>query len=596
MSAIAPDQEDDNLLFSVLTESQNSESSGDDQIPTNQNIPQQDQSTGNQGCSVRPHTISPSTQSSPAVHLYDSDDNPSARRPQRISGCPQHDGMGMDVFATLENSSALEPEVNIHTLDPPAPIKKPKKRKRVQDSQEVVPPPQNDLQPDAPLTMEQWMTHQRKVDSRFEELALAFQKTKKRLQKQKARAKAQQQEQQITIQQLQESLDRTTSGIKTYIQEKEGEEVVTTTKLFKTLKKYIPDLIQEVKQDKTRGCPSATTSRKLRLAPDITDSWLQPPTPPQGSEIGFFPLKQEFPTADKFLVPKDPESPASETPNWPNPLPFSFSNESLQNFLTSPSLVQNNKVQLDIEAFEPSEISVDKTDNWQVVDAHSRKILVENLVVDQVMEKTIARLKQTQTLLDQNPEAPVKWSRELDIYHSLLETAFAANLRGRHMTSALLVSNKLKARTKILARCSGPDFSKKIMKNSSFSSPSLFGPAPDVLKLKIRESLGNRDRDFVIRPRNSFRTSSRARGNLRSNFYDRWRPGRNSNSKFSRNLSSRVSSSYYTNPSAASYFPRNSSTSSRQDASSFRPNRGSRGRPRTSAPRGRSQRSRNNRR
>ena len=158
--------------------------------------------------------------------------------------------MGRDVFATLEDSSALEPEVNIHTLDPPASLKKPKKkRKRVPEPQEMVPPPQNDLQPDAPLTMDQWMIHQRKVDTRFEELALAFQKTKKRLQKQKARAKAQQQEQQITIQQLQESLDRTTSGIKTYIQEKEGEEVVTTTKLFKTLKKYIPDLIKEVKQD-----------------------------------------------------------------------------------------------------------------------------------------------------------------------------------------------------------------------------------------------------------------------------------------------------------------------------------------------------------
>ena len=45
MSAIAPDQEDDIQLFNVLTESQNSESSGDDQIPTNQNMPQQDQST-----------------------------------------------------------------------------------------------------------------------------------------------------------------------------------------------------------------------------------------------------------------------------------------------------------------------------------------------------------------------------------------------------------------------------------------------------------------------------------------------------------------------------------------------------------------------
>ena len=95
-----------------------------------------------------------------------------------------------------------------------------------------------------------------------------------------------------------------------------------------------------------------------------------------------------------------------------------------------------------------------------------------------------------------------------------METSFAANLRGRHTTSALLVANKLKARTKFLSRCTGPDFSKKIMKNTTFAS-SLFGPAPDVLKVKIRESLGNRDKDFVIRPKKSFRPQTRS---LRTSF------------------------------------------------------------------------------
>ena len=244
---------------------------------------------------------------------------------------------------------------------------------------------------------------------------------------------------------------------------------------------------------------------------------------------------QEFPTADKFLVPRDPEAPSTDLPNWPNPLPFSFSNKTLHNFLTSPSLVQNNKIQLDIEAFDPAEMSSDKGDNWQVVDAHARKILVENLVVDQVIEKSMDRLTQTKTLLEQNPEAPIKWKRELELYHTLLETSFAANLRGRHTASALLVANKLKARTKCLSRCTGPDFSKKIMKNTSFAAPSLFGPAPDVLKVKIRESLGNRDKDFVIRPRKSFRSQS---SSLRSTSYDRWKPKGPFNSRFSKNKSS----------------------------------------------------------
>ena len=94
------------------------------------------------------------------------------------------------------------------------------------------------------------MKHQEVVDKRFEQLALSFQKTQKKMQRQKTRSKARQEEQLITIRQLQESLDRTKSGINAYIQDKEGEEMITTTKLFKTLKKYIPDLIKEEKQDK----------------------------------------------------------------------------------------------------------------------------------------------------------------------------------------------------------------------------------------------------------------------------------------------------------------------------------------------------------
>ena len=86
-----------------------------------------------------------------------------------------------------------------------------------------------------------------------------------------------------------------------------------------------------------------------------------------------------------------------------------------------------------------------------MVDTHARKILVENLVVDQLIEKSMDRLSQTKTLLEENPEAPIKWKRELDLYHSLLEISFTANLRGRHTASALLGANKLRARTKFFS-------------------------------------------------------------------------------------------------------------------------------------------------
>ena len=639
MSHIAPDQDEDNHFLHVLTEGHDSDSS-DDQIQSGQDLLQQAHSSPSGFLLPISQADSPQASAmdqgsslcttSAQIHSEQGSSPPS--RPQRIAGLQQRGGIMDNICGALEIPSALSTvdmaNDNMGDQNLLQPVERPHKRSKKRNHLEVSdsprklhkkpkspklplkkgnkiepvaqvlveepPPQQNQLQKNAPLTVEQWLQAQEVVDRRFEVLSKSFHKTTKRLQKVKARAKARQDEQQITIQQLQESLARTTSGIEAYIQEKDTEEIVTTAKLFKTLKKYIPDLIKEEKQDKTRGCASSSvTTRKLNLSPDISDSWLQPPTPGPGEDIGFFPPTQEFPTTDKFLVPKNPESSPSDNPNWPNPLPFAFSNNTLQNFLNSPSLVQNNKIQLDPESFDPTEMPNEKGDNWHVVDAHARKVLVENLVVDQLIEKSLDRMKQTKTILETNPEATIKWKRELDLYQSLLETAFAANLRGRHTTSAMLVTNKLKARTKCLSRCTAPEYSKKIMKHSAFACPTLFGPTPDVLKLKIRESLGNRDKDFVIRPRKSFSTQSRS---LRSSFYDRWRPKGHFQSKNSR-AKPRRASTYYSNPSSASYYPPQSSASSGAGSSaSFRSNQGARNRPRSRSARGNTRQGRRGRR
>ena len=108
MVPIGPDQDDDNQFFSVLTEPQDSESSGEDQIPSNPSVlqpvlptvsestlteppsqspaqPHQDPSLL-QSCSFWSHSLSPS-QSSPAAQTSAlPDTSPIPRHPQRISG------------------------------------------------------------------------------------------------------------------------------------------------------------------------------------------------------------------------------------------------------------------------------------------------------------------------------------------------------------------------------------------------------------------------------------------------------------------------------------------------------------------------------
>ena len=204
MAPIGPDQDEDNQFYSVLTEPQDSESSGEELIPTNQSVlqpvhptvsdstlpeplPQSPQNPSLlQSGSLWTHSLSPS-QMSPAAQTSGSlDTSPIASRPQRISGCPQQD-MAYDVFEGLEDSNTVVPERKPHkrskrSPDPPrpSPVKKLKKKKDPV-IQEAVPPLQDDLQQGAPLTVEQWLKHQQVVDRRFEQLALSFQKTQEKL-------------------------------------------------------------------------------------------------------------------------------------------------------------------------------------------------------------------------------------------------------------------------------------------------------------------------------------------------------------------------------------------------------------------------------
>ena len=189
--------------------------------------------------------------------------------------------------------------------------------------------------------------------------------------------------------------------------------------------------------------------------------------------------------------------------NWPNVIPFEFKDKKMHSFLTANSLVQNNKINLDTEIFSTPSMSMDSKENFHILDSLSRKSLIEIAIVDHILAQGLDRFKMKVEQANDDPLsfASTDWPAELNLYQYLFEIAYSSNLRAKHTTTSLFITNKRKARNFILDKCVGKDISKSIMRGTNFASSSLFGTIPDSHRQRIRDSVGNSSQDFMLRPR-----------------------------------------------------------------------------------------------
>ena len=174
---------------------------------------------------------------------------------------------------------------------------------------------------------------------------------------------------------------------------KETQDLVTASKVLTTMAEVFP-WVKKDAFDKTRGFPTTKNpSPKMIIPMEIENSWLAEP-PTTGTDThGYFPAGTKFPTSDKFLVPKDDtDSDQGSSKNWPNVVPFEFEDPKIHRFLSANSMVQNSKIQLDPEIFEPSFIAADPQDNFHVIDCLSRKTVTEVAIVDHIIGECKARI------------------------------------------------------------------------------------------------------------------------------------------------------------------------------------------------------------
>ena len=291
---------------------------------------------------------------------------------------------------------------------------------------------------------------------------------------------------------------------KELVKKKDQEDKATASQVLLHLHKIFPEWITKDSPDKLRGFASSRSpSPKMIIPFDTENSCLAPPTPNAPDAVGSFPNDTEFPTSDKYFVPKGENTSMGSAKNWPNVIPYEFKDKKMHSFLTANSLVQNNKINLDTEIFSSASIAMDSSENFNVLDTLSRKSLIEIAIVVHILAQGLERFKMK---IDQANDDPMSftgtdWPAELNLYQYLFEIAYSSNLRAKHTTTSFFITNKRRARNFVLDKCSGKEISKSIMKGTNFATPSLFGSIPDSHRQRIRDSVGNRDQDFMLHPR-----------------------------------------------------------------------------------------------
>ena len=109
---------------------------------------------------------------------------------------------------------------------------------------------------------------------------------------------------------------------KELVKKKDQEDKATASQVLLHLHKIFPEWITKDSPDKLRGFASSRSpSPKMIIPFDTENSCLAPPTPNAPDAVGSFPNDTEFPTSDKYFVPKGENTSMGSAKNWPNLIP-----------------------------------------------------------------------------------------------------------------------------------------------------------------------------------------------------------------------------------------------------------------------------------
>ena len=270
---------------------------------------------------------------------------------------------------------------------------------------------------------------------------------------------------------------------------KEKDGVKTLSKSLAALSSSF-DWIKVNGSGKARDYVSSLSSYKVELDTVISDSWLADPEPGKGDTIGTWPSTTDFPSAVANIVP------GSKKECLSTPIPHMYKKDELENFFNGKSLIVNNKIKLNDKAFDPPTMAAPTKENAHVIDALLRSALTENAICDKFIMAISDKVKEWE---DPGSADTMSSDEKFKVLSDSLKLASIASLRSKQYSVAAFVNNKINFRQRVLDKCTGPKYSKDILKNTSLASPLLFGDIPESLNKKYDISAASRD-SYMIRP------------------------------------------------------------------------------------------------
>lgn len=268
------------------------------------------------------------------------------------------------------------------------------------------------------------------------------------------------------------------------------------------------DFVQKTQESSSDDYGVKGSSHYIAIDMEVSNSWLEAPPPETHSsdQIGTFPVGQIWPSSDKGFTPAGVDSDVEKVLN--HKIPNKIKDDELRKFLSSKSLAQNYKINLNDSVFDPPFISMDKNAINNTIDGLARRAIVENALAKQILSGAKDRLEGMLGKWDSIEEG-VKYSDSLskeDIYNEFnllfesLKMSKVALNRNFHQVSSIFASNKIHWRKAVLDRCSGSTITKQKMQLSSLNSPSLFGPLPESYARRLDHSLSATASSLMLKP------------------------------------------------------------------------------------------------
>ena len=271
------------------------------------------------------------------------------------------------------------------------------------------------------------------------------------------------------------------------------------SKVLQQLRELYVNRVRAEQSTKARSLGTDEPHLKLIINPDISSSWLDPPSTAD-EPAGQWPKNTKFPSASGTM-PKEMKK------NNPSPLSTYYAKKEFRDFFEAPKWVDaSRKVDLDASIFPGACCSWPTDNTAPQIDKFLRQELNENFVTDELLAlcKDLADyLKEITSIspAQMGAEDLASIKSKSALLADTIQLASASNLRGRNSILTTFAYNKTAARREVLDSHSGGsgfEHVKNALKHTNFFNAGIFGPTPKNLESTI--SRNNRS-DYILKPK-----------------------------------------------------------------------------------------------